>query len=123
MLSRNQIFLSAIFILIAGFFFLSSPELSYAQPESDCCIANEGLGCSNQVCENTVCAQDLYCCDIQWDQICADQANDLCEVCREPVRPVRNVPAMSEWGMIAFAGILGLVGFFYVFTKRKRTIS
>jgi len=118
MLSRNQIFLSAIFILIAGFFFLSSPVASYAQ--SDCCIANEGLGCSNQVCANTVCAQDSYCCDVQWDDKCADQANDLCEVCRESVR---NVPVMSECGMIAFAGILGLVGFFYVFTKRKRAIS
>jgi hypothetical protein len=39
----------------------------------------------------------------------------------EPVEPVvSNVPTLSEWGLIAMAGILGLVGFM-VLRRRKVT--
>ena len=119
MLSRNQIFLSAVFILVAGFFFLSTPETSYAQP-SDCCFGHGTPGCDNGTCEVTICAQDPFCCDTAWDNICAAQANDICAVCTGAIAPV---PTMSEWGTIAFAGILGLIGFFYIFIRRKRATS
>ncbi len=49
---------------------------------SDCCVANPGTTCcSDQTCCDTVCAVDPYCCNTEWDQICANQAATLCAVC------------------------------------------
>ena len=36
-------------------------------------------GCSDPVCEAIVCSVDPFCCDVTWDQICADEAIDLCD--------------------------------------------
>ena len=48
----------------------------------DCCTANPGTpGCADQTCCETVCAADAFCCDTEWDQICATQAATLCEAC------------------------------------------
>lgn len=35
-------------------------------------------GCDNPDCCNNVCYVDPYCCEIRWDQICADGADVLC---------------------------------------------
>ena len=37
------------------------------------------------------------------------------------VRVVRPIPTLSEWGLIAMAGILGIVGLFFV--ARRKGIS
>ncbi len=42
--------------------------------DSDCCIANGSPGCTDMACETIICTQDQFCCDVTWDQICADQA-------------------------------------------------
>ena len=43
------------------------------------CNEPQGVpGCDNPECEATVCGQDPFCCDIAWDQICADEAVMLC---------------------------------------------
>jgi hypothetical protein len=49
---------------------------------SDCCIANGTPGCSDSVCEAAICPLDDYCCNNNWDQICADSA--LAEVACSP---------------------------------------
>jgi len=59
---------------------------------SNCCIAGPGsgcgdcntphppdTGCSHRGCESIVCAIDSYCCDTEWDQICADEAEMQCD--------------------------------------------
>lgn len=46
-----------------------------------CCKPHDGVGCNDPECEKIVCAQDPFCCDTMWDQLCANQANELCEVC------------------------------------------
>lgn len=162
MLSRNQIFLSTVFILVAGFFFLSTPETGYAQPVSDCCFEHDTTGCDNAACEATICADDPFCCNEEWDDLCVDEAEsfcgslcpkepegcctelgtfpDACEILTEEECiehggiyqgddtncndfnecHARPIPTMSEWGLIAFAGILGLISFFYYFTRRKQ---
>ncbi len=48
---------------------------------SNCCQANGTPGCDWQSCQNTVCDEDPFCCDTQWDQLCADHAIDLCGAC------------------------------------------
>jgi hypothetical protein len=46
--------------------------------EGDCCEANGTPGCNDEACCEAVCAADVFCCDVEWDQICADAAADLC---------------------------------------------
>ena len=48
---------------------------------SNCCFPHEGVGCDDPECEALVCALDSFCCDIGWDQLCSDEAADLCELC------------------------------------------
>ena len=47
----------------------------------DCCSAHDGAGCADALCVEAVCAVDPFCCDTTWDDLCAGQAMDLCEVC------------------------------------------
>ena len=53
-------------------------------PGGDCCVPGEYLGCEDTGCTDAVCAIDPFCCDTQWDGICAGEATDLCEVCGGP---------------------------------------
>jgi hypothetical protein len=55
-------------------------------PESDCCEAQVGSpGCDDPDCEAAVCAADPFCCNTNWDSLCASQAvNEFCvELCEE----------------------------------------
>ncbi len=47
----------------------------------DCCADNDTPGCTSPECCEAVCADDAYCCDTEWDQICADAAAELCLTC------------------------------------------
>ena len=48
----------------------------------DCCVANPGtVGCLDAECCTVVCASDAYCCETEWDQICASEAATLCTAC------------------------------------------
>jgi predicted outer membrane repeat protein len=51
---------------------------------SDCCFAHGTPGCDDPTCEATVCGVDTFCCSVEWDWLCADQARELCpELCPE----------------------------------------
>jgi hypothetical protein len=49
---------------------------------SDCCAANGSPGCDDADCEAIVCGLDSFCCETEWDGICAGSAavecGDLC---------------------------------------------
>jgi len=47
---------------------------------SDCCASHVGGGCTDPSCEQLVCAQDSFCCTVQWDALCASlaQAQPAC---------------------------------------------
>ncbi|MCH7704468.1 MAG: hypothetical protein IIB61_05100 [Planctomycetes bacterium] len=49
--------------------------------EGNCCIANGSPGCDDPDCEAAICAADPFCCDVTWDDVCAeDAANEpLCD--------------------------------------------
>ena len=49
--------------------------------DGDCCTANFTPGCDDEDCCMLVCDQDPFCCDVSWDQLCADQAIDFCVPC------------------------------------------
>lgn len=44
----------------------------------DCLVQHSGTGCENAACEAVVCAADSFCCEVDWDTICAGEAQDLC---------------------------------------------
>jgi len=52
-------------------------DCSYIDGESDCCIPGDTTGCNDPYCEGFICADDPFCCEVQWDSICADQATQL----------------------------------------------
>jgi len=49
----------------------------------NCYDAHATGGCSNEECCFTICAQDAYCCNTQWDGICVNDAIALCTTCGE----------------------------------------
>lgn len=44
----------------------------------DCFSANGTPGCDDADCCNAVCAQDPFCCNNEWDSLCASQAASIC---------------------------------------------
>ncbi len=51
------------------------------EPSSDCCEPNGTPGCDDPQCVNIICGQDPFCCDTEWDTVCANAANEQCPVC------------------------------------------
>lgn len=49
--------------------------------EGDCCEDNGSPGCEDCGCQETVCAIDQTCCDLFWDDACADIAEENCLAC------------------------------------------
>ena len=49
----------------------------------DCCVANFTPKCNDEDCCNAVCLQDNFCCDTEWDLVCASMANQT-DACRGP---------------------------------------
>ncbi len=47
----------------------------------DCCVAGTAPGCADVECCTLICAADAFCCDTQWDQLCADAAVAGCANC------------------------------------------
>jgi hypothetical protein len=47
----------------------------------DCCTAHSGPGCSNDTIEACVCGIDVYCCSVEWDDVCAGEAIDCGAAC------------------------------------------
>ncbi len=50
----------------------------------DCCSANGTPGCEDPTCCDAVCQVNPDCCDVEWDNACADQAEALCILCLPP---------------------------------------
>lgn len=45
---------------------------------TNCCGGKEAPGCQSATCEACVCEMDPFCCNTQWDDICAGEASVLC---------------------------------------------
>ncbi len=50
----------------------------------DCCVPNGTPGCNDPDCEAAVCAVDAFCCETEWDTVCADEAEEVCAECVPP---------------------------------------
>ncbi len=49
--------------------------------ENDCCAIGIGPGCSDEACCNTICGIDTFCCQTEWDIVCAQEAYENCGIC------------------------------------------
>ncbi len=65
----------------------------------DCCSANGTPGCNDEACCQAVCECDPFCCDDEWDEMCAGQgltgdcgAAVLCTECQDDPCPVDCPP-------------------------------
>jgi hypothetical protein len=47
----------------------------------DCCLANGTPFCEDAECCNLICGQDPFCCDVEWDIVCANAAVAQCAGC------------------------------------------
>ena len=52
-----------------------------ANAQSNCCAVHGLSGCDEAHCEALICSEDPFCCQTQWDGICAGAALEQCEVC------------------------------------------
>lgn len=105
----------------------------YAQPASNCCTigGNGSPGCDDQTCEDLICGQDPFCCDVTWDGICSAAANNQCDVCLsgdgdgdgDNEDRVTPAPTINQWGMIAVAIALFAVAIFTIRKKVEKTES
>lgn len=50
----------------------------------NCFAAHPNPSCNNEECCEAVCAQDAFCCNTQWDSICANAAGVICATCGGP---------------------------------------
>ena len=57
----------------------ASPGVCGDPEAGDCFEPHKGPGCDDEVCCNLVCETFALCCLLDWDETCADIANDLCE--------------------------------------------
>jgi hypothetical protein len=45
---------------------------------SGCFAGHGGAGCTETDCCETICEIDSYCCEVQWDDLCAEEADAAC---------------------------------------------
>lgn len=73
-----------LLFFISTALFTDAPR-AFAQcgaPETgDCCSATGSPNCSDEQCCEAICSVDPLCCEFEWDEICADQAVELCSAC------------------------------------------
>ena len=116
MIFKNKFSLFLAIFLIIGFLFLALPEKGYSGVRSlGCCQIEPKTDPPSPSCEDITREGDLEECkevggEFFEGEVCIDET--FC------ARPARNVPTLSEWGLITMAGILGIVGFM-VMRRRK----
>jgi len=113
MLSK-RVSLFLIAYLIVGFFFLAVPEKGYSGggiPPSELGCCQFGDNC--ETITSSQCFEDTGNLGFFPEGIC-DENTSQCIV-------RSGIPTLSEWGLIAMAGVLGIVGFM-VIRRRKVTV-
>gem|GEM_PF-1872292 len=69
----------------------------------NCCVANGTPACSDTTCCETVCGNDSFCCNTDWDDQCAASAVTLCQDVCGPLCPIGPVDFVSPDPMVVDA--------------------
>jgi len=122
---RNRISIFIVSFIILGFFFLSLPEKGYSGAD----------GMLPPVAEGSCCQLDDGCFDLVTEipdepdgpiRLCLSSnvrpgfCNEDTGMCEQP-EISRNVPTLSQWGLISMAGVLGIVALYMIIRRRKIT--
>lgn len=59
-------------------------DLGICPPSDHNCFTSGSMGCMDQECCESVCAQDSFCCNVFWDGVCVSEASELCDGCGDP---------------------------------------
>jgi hypothetical protein len=104
-----------ITLALTGFFFIAAPDQSragVAQINERCCqfAPDDCIDFSDlepgQACNSANIVDNASC-------------NEQTGMCVQQVAPIASpIPTLSEWGLIAMAGVLGIVG--YIIIRRRR---
>ena len=75
---------------------------------NDCCTPHDATHCSDAACCAAVCGIDPFCCETEWDELCATRAVSTCAVCAPKCRADLNgdgnvgaadlATLLSAWG-------------------------
>ncbi|MCA9705357.1 MAG: hypothetical protein KDK70_05890 [Myxococcales bacterium] len=69
--------------------------------DSNCCTPSAMAipGCTNGACQSVVCGADPFCCSVEWDMVCADEAVLACPIlCGAPPPVTINTrSAPTRW--------------------------
>ena len=91
-------------------------ECDDVQPANiGCCVTEQNICVENQTlleCENNIAGGMIWV----PEELCTEVPE-----CPQS-ESSRNVPTLSEWGLIALAGILGIIGFVMI-VRRKKAFS
>ncbi len=60
--------------------FLDGPPASCNPDAGPCAVANGSPGCDDVECCVAVCTIDSFCCDVEWDPVCANTALEICDL-------------------------------------------
>lgn len=115
---KNQNFIS-LFVLtfsLAYLFVIAFPGYGNAQDLDIGCCQYEGLE-GQQTCFQT---EGPQACPQFFEPFVGFFDNQECTDSGVCTVPERAVPTMSEWGMIATAGVLGIIGFIAI---RRRKLA
>ena len=52
-------------------------DCGFCPGEGDCCLGNGTPGCQDKAIQDCVCAEDAFCCQSEWDDICASEVESL----------------------------------------------
>ena len=96
---------------VSTFCHASGRRCTAVQTGGGCCVLSEG-NCTETQLELTECEIQQ---GIEWvfDTECSEVPQ-----CRSDI--VSPIPALSQWGLIAIAGVLGIIGFMFI---RRRKVS
>lgn len=113
---KNRISIFLAIFLIVGFFFLSIPEKGYSGVLMlpGCCIGPNG-DCVNFGEGSVACQID----SIVDDGICSREGEG--GICSNVIPRSTSIPTLSEWGFIAMAGVLGIIG--YLVVRRRKAAA
>jgi len=113
---RKQSLMFLTFLLVSGIFFFAATEESHSgvitigttccQLEGSCYDNSKDGGAL--ACPNGVFVENAIC----------DEADGVCVAQSAAANPI---PTLSEWGLIAMAGVLGIAG--YIIVRRRRVIA
>lgn len=117
----NRIYIFIAAFLILSIYFLALPEKGYSGvgPIIGCCQYIDGEG--GDQCLNLTGGGDEECPSIIEGEFVGFFEGETCSAETELCSGFAvNVPTISEWGLIATAGILGLISFMIMRRRRVK---